>query len=130
MPPWAQIGTVNWRTNCCTRTKVVTSPTRPAPSCPLAITALAPHDCANPASLKLIASTRVTQPADVAAIKCPTLLVTGEEDGVAPPAAVRAIGEKIAGSRVEVLPKCGHWTPLECADECIDLLRGFYAGQT
>ena len=70
------------------------------------------------------------QPADVAAIKCPTLLVTGEEDGVAPPAAVRAIGEKIAGSRVEVLPKCGHWTPLECADECIDLLRGFYAGQT
>ena len=66
------------------------------------------------------------QPADVGAIACPTVLVTGTEDGVAPPQAVRAIGEKIAGSQVEVLEGCGHWTPLEKSDECIDILRGFY----
>jgi len=68
------------------------------------------------------------QPADTTAITCPTVLVTGDEDGVAPPHSVRAMGGKIAGSRVEVLKGCGHWTPLEKADECIEILRRFYAG--
>ena len=54
--------------------------------------------------------------------------MTGDEDGVAPPQAVRAMGQKIAGSQVEVLRGCGHWTPLEKADECNDILRRFYAG--
>ena len=67
------------------------------------------------------------QPADAAAITCPTVLVTGDEDGVAPPHAVRVMGEKIAGSQVEVLRGCGHWAPLEKADECIEILRRFYA---
>lgn len=66
--------------------------------------------------------------ADASAITCPTVLVTGDEDGVAPPHSVRALGDKIAGSQVEVLRGCGHWTPLEKADECIDILRRFYAG--
>jgi 3-oxoadipate enol-lactonase len=68
------------------------------------------------------------QPADTSGITCPTVLVTGDEDGVAPPHSVRAMGEKIAGSQVEVLKGCGHWTPLEKADECIEILRWFYAG--
>jgi 3-oxoadipate enol-lactonase len=67
------------------------------------------------------------QPADAVAIACPTVLVTGDEDSVAPPQSVRAMGDKIAGSQVEVLRGCGHWTPLEKADECIDILRRFYA---
>jgi 3-oxoadipate enol-lactonase len=67
------------------------------------------------------------QPADPARIACPTLLATGEEDVVAPPQSVRALGEKIAGSQVEVLRGCGHWTPVEKPDECIELLRRFYA---
>jgi pimeloyl-ACP methyl ester carboxylesterase len=67
------------------------------------------------------------EPADTAAIACPTVLVTGDEDGVAPPQAVRAMGQKIAGSQVEVLRGCGHWTPIEKSDECIDILRRFYA---
>jgi 3-oxoadipate enol-lactonase len=66
--------------------------------------------------------------ADTTAIACPTVLVTGDEDGVAPPQSVRAMGGKIAGSQVEVLRGCGHWTPLEKADECIEILRRFYAG--
>jgi 3-oxoadipate enol-lactonase len=68
------------------------------------------------------------EPADTTAIACPTVLVTGDEDGVAPPQSVRALGGKIAGSQVEVLRGCGHWTPLEKADECIEILRRFYAG--
>jgi pimeloyl-ACP methyl ester carboxylesterase len=66
------------------------------------------------------------QPADASRIACPTLLVTGDEDSVAPPQAVRMMGEKIAGSRIEVLRGCGHWTPLEKPEECVGLLQRFY----
>jgi len=66
------------------------------------------------------------QPVDPARIICPSLLATGEEDSVAPPQSARALAEKIAGSRFEVLRGCGHWAPIEKPDECIDLLRRFY----
>jgi pimeloyl-ACP methyl ester carboxylesterase len=63
--------------------------------------------------------------ADPSRIDCPTLLVTGDEDPVAPPQAVRMLGEQIAGSRVEVLRRCGHWTPVEKPEECTGLLQRF-----
>lgn len=65
------------------------------------------------------------QPADTSRIACPTLLVTGDEDAVAPPQSVRAMAQKIAGSRVEVLRGCGHWTPVEKPEECAALLQRF-----
>jgi pimeloyl-ACP methyl ester carboxylesterase len=69
------------------------------------------------------------QPADTSRITCPTLLVTGDEDVVSPPQSVRMMGEKIAANRVDVrvvvLPRCGHWTPVEKPDECIELLKRF-----
>src|SRR5262250_2269211 len=64
-------------------------------------------------------------PADTSRIECPTLLVTGDEDAVAPPQSVRMMGERIAGSRVEVLRGCGHWTPVEKPEECTGLLQRF-----
>jgi len=67
------------------------------------------------------------QAADTAAIACPTLLVTGEDDIVSPPQTVRMMGQKISGSRVEVLRGCGHWTPVEKPDECMDFLKQFYS---
>ena len=67
------------------------------------------------------------QAAEVGAIECPTLLVTGDEDAIAPAQAVRQIGERIRGARVTVLPRCGHWTMVEKHEECDDLLRRFYA---
>ena len=66
------------------------------------------------------------EPADTSRISCPTLLVTGDEDMVAPPHAVRMMGERIAGSRVEILRGCGHWSPVESPDECIGLLKRFF----
>ena len=66
------------------------------------------------------------QAADTTKIACPTLLVTGDEDVVSPPQSVRMLAQKIAGSRVEVLRGCGHWTPVEKPDECIALLKQFY----
>ncbi len=65
------------------------------------------------------------QPAETSRIECPALLVTGDEDVVAPPQAVRMMGERIAGSRVEVLRGCGHWTPVEKPEECMGLLKRF-----
>ncbi|MDQ3025330.1 MAG: alpha/beta hydrolase [Pseudomonadota bacterium] len=67
------------------------------------------------------------QPVDLAAIKCPTLLVTGEDDAVAPPQSVRAIGDRVPGSRVVVYPRCGHWTTYERPEECARELRDFLA---
>lgn len=67
------------------------------------------------------------QAADTMRIDCPALLVTGDEDAVAPPQSVRAMGDRIKGSKVEVLRGCGHWTPVEKPEECISLLNGFYS---
>jgi pimeloyl-ACP methyl ester carboxylesterase len=67
------------------------------------------------------------QAADLGKIACPVLLVTGDEDAVAPPQSVRAMSSKLSRSRVEVLRGCGHWTPVEKPEECVGLLTQFYA---
>ncbi len=70
------------------------------------------------------------QAAAVERITAPVLLVTGDEDGVAPPQAVRAMADKLHGARstrVVVLPRCGHWTPIERPEECQRELREFLA---
>jgi 3-oxoadipate enol-lactonase len=72
------------------------------------------------------------QPAEVSQCALPLLLVTGDEDGVAPPQAVRALAERFhaaKSTRVVVLPRCGHWTPIERPEECSRELRDFLAGQ-
>jgi 3-oxoadipate enol-lactonase len=62
------------------------------------------------------------QAADLRLVNCPTLLVTGDEDSVAPPGMVTAIADKIKGSAVKVLERCGHWTPIERPQDCARLL--------
>ena len=68
------------------------------------------------------------QSAEIERIAVPTLLVTGDQDGVAPEANVRAMAERIAGSAVSVLEECGHWTTLERPEGCMEELQKFYAG--
>jgi pimeloyl-ACP methyl ester carboxylesterase len=66
--------------------------------------------------------------AAVERIEAPVLLVTGDEDGVAPPQSVRAMADRLQSARskrVVVLPRCGHWTPVERSEECMRELRGF-----
>jgi pimeloyl-ACP methyl ester carboxylesterase len=65
------------------------------------------------------------QAADLRLVRCPTLLVTGEEDGVGPPSMAQAIADRIKGARVKVLERCGHWTPVERPAECARLLSEF-----
>jgi len=69
------------------------------------------------------------QPARWPDVSFPSLLVTGDEDAVAPPQAVRTLADTLraAGSdaSVEVLARCGHWTPFERAADCARLARAF-----
>jgi pimeloyl-ACP methyl ester carboxylesterase len=69
------------------------------------------------------------QAAAVERLEAPALLVTGDEDTVAPPQAVRAMAERMKHARVVVLNRCGHWTPVERPDECRRELREFLAAQ-
>jgi 3-oxoadipate enol-lactonase len=68
--------------------------------------------------------------ADLRMIKCPTLLVTGDEDKVAPPSAMQAMAEKIKAAQFQVLERCGHWTMIEKPNECSKLLAAFLRAQT
>ena len=73
-----------------------------------------------------------TVAAAVERIEAPVLLVTGDEDAVAPPQAVRAMADRLHSARsvkVVVLPRCGHWTPIERVDDCARELAAFIAAQ-
>jgi len=67
------------------------------------------------------------QSAAIEQIDVPTLLVTGDQDGVAPPANVAAMAARIAGSRQVVLDGCGHWTTFEKPQRCMQELEQFHA---
>jgi pimeloyl-ACP methyl ester carboxylesterase len=49
----------------------------------------------------------------LAAIKCPTLVLVGDGDELTPPALSREIAEGIAGSRLVIVPDCGHLSTME-----------------
>lgn len=55
------------------------------------------------------------------------LLVTGDEDAVAPPASVREMERRLPKARTVILTRCGHWTtferPIECANQLEEFLR-------
>lgn len=63
------------------------------------------------------------RPADHGAIRCPTLLVAGDDDPVAPLAMARQLNARISGSQVECLPEVAHWMMLEAPQRSAELLR-------
>lgn len=78
------------------------------------------------------AALAATTPAAVERIEAPVLLVTGDEDVVAPPQAVRNLAERLGHAksvRTVILNRCGHWTPIERPDECARELRQFLPAQ-
>ncbi|KRA02418.1 alpha/beta fold hydrolase [Achromobacter sp. Root565] len=66
--------------------------------------------------------------ADLERLGVPVLLVTGDEDGVAPPANVQAMAARIPNSRCTVVADCGHWTTFEQPGACVEALQAFHAG--
>lgn len=67
------------------------------------------------------------QSANLEEITVPVLLVTGDEDSVAPPSNVREMASRLRDVQVEVLGRCGHWTTFERPAECTQLLSSFLA---
>ncbi len=65
------------------------------------------------------------EPAEIETLRCPALVVTGDQDATAPPAVAQAIADKIHGATYAVLAQCGHWTPIEQAAALNDVLLEF-----
>jgi pimeloyl-ACP methyl ester carboxylesterase len=58
-------------------------------------------------------------------IRCPVLVVNGDEDQVTPLQGARHLAERLTQARVEVFSRCGHWPMLERAAESQRALRDF-----
>jgi 3-oxoadipate enol-lactonase len=65
----------------------------------------------------------------VGAIRCPTLVVVGEQDPGTPPAMARVIHERIADSELLVIPGGMHCAVVEDAARFLAALLGFLASQ-
>lgn len=61
--------------------------------------------------------------ADHARITCPTLLIAGELDPVAPVAMAKALDQNIPNTTLEVLTGISHWMMIEDPDRTNDLMR-------
>lgn len=58
-------------------------------------------------------------------ITVPTLVVCGAEDALTPPATMRAMAERLRGSRYEEIAEAGHLSPLEQPDRVNRAMRAF-----
>jgi pimeloyl-ACP methyl ester carboxylesterase len=58
-------------------------------------------------------------------IRCPTLVLVGEQDALTPPALAREIAAGIPGARLEVVPDCGHLSTLERPEAVNSALRAW-----
>lgn len=61
--------------------------------------------------------------AGLAAIACPTLLICGRQDSLAPPALHEEMAAAISGADLLIIDECGHLSPLEQPEEVTAALR-------
>jgi pimeloyl-ACP methyl ester carboxylesterase len=61
----------------------------------------------------------------LARIEAPTLIVAGERDFVAPPAAAQAVADAVAGSELVVVPGAGHFVFVEAPEAFRDAVLSF-----
>lgn len=55
-------------------------------------------------------------------LKMKTLIVVGDSDQLTPPAAAKEMHELVAGSKLDIIPNCGHMSTLERPDRVTKLL--------
>lgn len=58
-------------------------------------------------------------------VTCPVLIVAGQDDASAPPAAGQLIADRVPNATLQVLPQCGHFPPIGYPAEFNTLLRTF-----
>lgn len=68
------------------------------------------------------------QPAPIESLKIPAIFITGSEDATSPAPSARALANRLQGSQMVVLDRCGHWTTLERPSEVTQTLLNFYFG--
>ena len=59
-------------------------------------------------------------------IECPTLLLTGELDGLCPSSAAAAMQTRIPGAMLEILPGVGHFSAIEAPGEFAKRAAAFF----
>ena len=58
-------------------------------------------------------------------IRCPTLIVNGDEDQVTVLSGARQLAERLVNARIEVFSRCGHWPMFERTAESQRALKDF-----
>ena len=58
-------------------------------------------------------------------VKCPTLLVLGNDDLMTPAKASKALADHIADSRTVVIEKCGHMMMIEHPNQVFNAFNEF-----
>jgi len=56
-------------------------------------------------------------------IKCPTINILGDKDKMCPVKEGKKLADSIVGSKVEIIPNCGHMMLLEEADQEVEILK-------
>ncbi|KAH8882148.1 hypothetical protein GQ53DRAFT_812250 [Thozetella sp. PMI_491] len=72
-----------------------------------------------------MALAKATTELKVEGIQAETLIVTGSEDKVSPPALVKEYAARISGAKSVVLQNVGHWLTLEDVNGVADSVKGF-----
>jgi pimeloyl-ACP methyl ester carboxylesterase len=67
--------------------------------------------------------------ANLSAVACPVMLITGDQDRTAPPDVARSMASTLLHAEFQVLAGCGHWAPIERAKQVNYALTVFYARQ-
>jgi len=66
--------------------------------------------------------------AHLPAIRCPTLVLTGEDDFITPPVAAEEIAALVPLATLRMIPRCGHWSFVEQPLQFRRLVRDFLLG--
>ncbi|HTH99586.1 MAG TPA: alpha/beta fold hydrolase [Acidisoma sp.] len=67
--------------------------------------------------------------ADLSAVRCPTLVLNGDQDRTSPPDTGSALAGAIEGAEFRKLDGCGHWATIERAKQVNYAMTLFYARQ-
>jgi len=58
-------------------------------------------------------------------LRCPTLLIWGEQDDIFPLAHARAIMRHLTQAKLATIPQCGHWSAIDATEEVGNLIAQF-----
>jgi pimeloyl-ACP methyl ester carboxylesterase len=71
-----------------------------------------------------LACARFDQRASLAALRCPTLVISASDDRLTPPNLQRRLGELIPRARLEAVSRAGHFLAFERPDRLAELIDG------